>query len=103
MSGLRKRKYWPPVGRIDSVYGDRNVFCSCPPVADSDRLRVPPAVEPLTALLIAMVPPAPPAAPNVPAPPAPPISLALTVTVAASGLEPFALAVAAPPLAAVRP
>jgi glycine dehydrogenase len=23
-------KYWPPVGRIDNVYGDRNVFCSCP-------------------------------------------------------------------------
>jgi glycine dehydrogenase len=31
---LRQRKYWPPVGRIDSVYGDRNVFCSCPPVSD---------------------------------------------------------------------
>jgi len=31
---LRTRKYWPPVGRIDSVYGDRNVFCSCPPVTD---------------------------------------------------------------------
>ena len=29
---LRADKYWPPVGRIDSVYGDRNVFCSCPPV-----------------------------------------------------------------------
>jgi glycine dehydrogenase len=29
---LRLRKYWPPVGRIDSVYGDRNVFCSCPPM-----------------------------------------------------------------------
>jgi glycine dehydrogenase len=34
VAGLRRRKYWPPVGRIDSVYGDRNVFCSCPPVAD---------------------------------------------------------------------
>src|SRR5262249_43860819 len=31
---LRHRKYWPPVGRIDSVYGDRNVFCSCPPLED---------------------------------------------------------------------
>ena len=29
---LRHAKYWPPVGRIDGVYGDRNVFCSCPPV-----------------------------------------------------------------------
>ena len=27
-------KYWPPVGRIDNVYGDRNVVCSCPPVSD---------------------------------------------------------------------
>lgn len=28
-------KYWPPVGRIDNVYGDRHVFCSCPPLADT--------------------------------------------------------------------
>jgi glycine dehydrogenase len=34
VASLRRRKYWPPVGRIDSVYGDRNVFCSCPPVSD---------------------------------------------------------------------
>jgi glycine dehydrogenase len=26
-------KYWPPVGRVDNVYGDRNLVCSCPPVA----------------------------------------------------------------------
>ncbi len=32
VSGLRHTKYWSPVGRIDGVYGDRNVFCSCPPV-----------------------------------------------------------------------
>jgi glycine dehydrogenase len=25
-------KYFPPVGRIDGAYGDRNVFCSCPPM-----------------------------------------------------------------------
>jgi glycine dehydrogenase len=25
-------KYWPPVGRIDNVWGDRNLFCSCVPV-----------------------------------------------------------------------
>ena len=29
---LRRDKYWPPVGRIDGAYGDRNVFCSCPPI-----------------------------------------------------------------------
>jgi len=27
-------KYWPPVGRVDNVYGDRNVVCSCPPMED---------------------------------------------------------------------
>ena len=26
-------KYWPPVGRADNVYGDRNLFCSCIPVS----------------------------------------------------------------------
>ena len=30
---LKQSKYWPPVGRIDNVYGDRNLFCSCVPVA----------------------------------------------------------------------
>jgi len=30
-------KYWPPVGRIDNVYGDRHVFCSCPPVEDMPK------------------------------------------------------------------
>ena len=25
----RHAKYWPPVGRVDNVYGDRNLFCSC--------------------------------------------------------------------------
>ncbi|MEI6570356.1 MAG: aminomethyl-transferring glycine dehydrogenase [Actinomycetes bacterium] len=32
----RRNKYWPPVSRIDGVYGDRNVFCSCPPLSDYD-------------------------------------------------------------------
>jgi glycine cleavage system P protein (glycine dehydrogenase) len=27
-------KYWPPVGRVDNVYGDRNLVCSCPPLED---------------------------------------------------------------------
>ena len=30
----RSDKYWSPVGRVDNVYGDRNLICSCPPVAD---------------------------------------------------------------------
>ena len=29
---LRAHKVWPAVGRIDNPYGDRNLFCSCPPV-----------------------------------------------------------------------
>ena len=27
-------KYWPPVGRIDGAYGDRNLVCTCPPAED---------------------------------------------------------------------
>lgn len=27
-------KYWPPVGRIDNVYGDKNLICSCPSMSD---------------------------------------------------------------------
>ncbi|MFV0315746.1 MAG: aminomethyl-transferring glycine dehydrogenase [Microthrixaceae bacterium] len=30
-------KYWPPVGRIDGGYGDRNLMCSCPPVSDFEE------------------------------------------------------------------
>ena len=30
----RNWKYWPPVSRIDSVHGDRNLICSCPSVSD---------------------------------------------------------------------
>ncbi|WP_291011978.1 aminomethyl-transferring glycine dehydrogenase [Hydrogenophaga sp.] len=34
-SGSRaNQKYWPPVGRVDNVYGDRNLFCSCVPVSE---------------------------------------------------------------------
>lgn len=29
---LRDDKYWPPVRRIDNVYGDRNLFCACPAI-----------------------------------------------------------------------
>jgi glycine dehydrogenase len=33
---VRERKVWPAVGRIDNPYGDRNLFCSCPPVEAFD-------------------------------------------------------------------
>jgi glycine dehydrogenase len=29
---LRQVKFWPPVGRIDNVFGDRNLMCTCPPI-----------------------------------------------------------------------
>jgi glycine dehydrogenase len=29
---VRERKFWPPVGRIDNPYGDRNLFCCCPAI-----------------------------------------------------------------------
>jgi glycine dehydrogenase len=32
IDSIRESKYWPPVSRIDGVYGDRNVVCSCPPI-----------------------------------------------------------------------
>jgi glycine dehydrogenase len=32
LESLRRDKYWPPVGRIDGVGGDRNLICSCPPL-----------------------------------------------------------------------
>jgi glycine dehydrogenase len=28
---LKRQKYWPPVRRVDNAWGDRNVFCACPP------------------------------------------------------------------------
>ena len=29
-----RMKYWPPVGRIDGAFGDRNLVCACPPISD---------------------------------------------------------------------
>ncbi|WP_114964970.1 aminomethyl-transferring glycine dehydrogenase [Alkalilacustris brevis] len=31
---FRVDKYWPPVGRVDNVYGDRNLVCTCPPLSE---------------------------------------------------------------------
>lgn len=36
LAWLRAHKYWPPVGRIDNAYGDRYLFCTCPPFEDYD-------------------------------------------------------------------
>ncbi|WP_431111864.1 aminomethyl-transferring glycine dehydrogenase [Variovorax paradoxus] len=34
LAELKQAKYWPPIGRVDNVYGDRNLFCSCVPVGE---------------------------------------------------------------------
>ncbi|MFG6441233.1 aminomethyl-transferring glycine dehydrogenase [Roseateles sp. LKC17W] len=34
LPSLRRQKYWSPVGRVDNVYGDRNLFCSCVPLSE---------------------------------------------------------------------
>ena len=34
MAILRQDKYWPPVARINNMHGDKNLFCSCPPMVD---------------------------------------------------------------------
>jgi glycine dehydrogenase len=38
----RQHKFWPAVARIDNVYGDRNLFCSCPPVTEQGDAVAPP-------------------------------------------------------------
>lgn len=30
----RNNKFWPPVARVDNVYGDKNLLCACPPMSD---------------------------------------------------------------------
>ncbi len=37
LATLKQVKYWPPVGRVDNVYGDRNLFCSCIPVGGIEK------------------------------------------------------------------
>ncbi|MBI3367121.1 MAG: aminomethyl-transferring glycine dehydrogenase [Burkholderiales bacterium] len=34
LASLRRAKYWSPVGRVDNVHGDRNLFCSCVPMSE---------------------------------------------------------------------
>lgn len=40
VESLREVKYWCPVGRVDNVYGDRNLVCSCPPLSDYSETGV---------------------------------------------------------------
>jgi glycine dehydrogenase len=34
IQSLKKNKFWPSAGRINNTYGDRNIFCTCPPVVE---------------------------------------------------------------------
>ena len=36
LPGLRERKFWPSVARVDDAFGDSNLFCTCGPVEDED-------------------------------------------------------------------
>jgi glycine dehydrogenase len=38
MNYLRDFKFWPSVRRIDNAYGDRHLFCACPPIS-SDQAQ----------------------------------------------------------------
>ncbi len=37
VEALYHGKYWSPVGRVDNVYGDRHLVCSCPPLSDYEE------------------------------------------------------------------
>jgi glycine dehydrogenase len=43
VENLKASKYWPPVKRVDNVYGDRNLFCSCVVPDEAGSAGVPPA------------------------------------------------------------
>ncbi len=36
---VAENKFWPSVNRIDDVYGDRNLFCACPPLEEYENVR----------------------------------------------------------------
>ena len=38
VTGQAAFKYWPPVARVDNVYGDRNLICTCPPLSSYDEV-----------------------------------------------------------------
>ncbi len=37
VESLKVSKYWPPVGRVDNVYGDKNLVCSCPSISEYEE------------------------------------------------------------------
>ncbi len=45
LDAVRHDKFWPPVARVDNVYGDRHLVCSCPPMDAYRNTAVPEAAE----------------------------------------------------------
>jgi glycine dehydrogenase len=43
LASLKQQKYWPPVGRVDNAYGDRNIMCSCVPMSAYSEAESTPA------------------------------------------------------------
>ena len=39
MPVLHEDKYWPPVGRIDNLHGDKHLFCSCVPISEYEEVN----------------------------------------------------------------
>ena len=37
VESLKQTKYWAPVGRVDNVYGDRNLICACPSISEYEE------------------------------------------------------------------
>ena len=46
VASLKRGKYWAPVGRVDNVWGDRNLFCSCVPLSSDGDEPAGEAAEP---------------------------------------------------------
>lgn len=60
VDSLIENKYWPPVGRVDNVFGDRNLVCACPSIENYQE-RDSPAWHCLIALRAQVMPLARPA------------------------------------------
>ena len=42
---IQEKKFWPAVRRVDNVYGDKNIVCSCPPIESYEEPRLPTKIE----------------------------------------------------------
>ena len=40
LSNEINNKFWPPIGRVDNAYGDRNLICSCLPLEEYEKETV---------------------------------------------------------------